>query len=207
MSQIQIVAPVFLTLFLAVIFVLWFLDRRRTRRVDTQLESLRTQVAGLGTQVADLTRAVAALNPSTVADRPIGFSRPASTGAQAKPSVPDERIERIARDGDRGAINPGDKAELPSAQADEDEDDRETPDQGTRMWQGKPRKRPTLLTGVAGSPQGDERRSEDTLVSAGTLPADPDDGSVVVEAQHLDGTPLSERHERSSPPPSGPRQR
>jgi hypothetical protein len=93
---------------------------------------------------------------------------------------------------------------LPSAAA-KDEDEPE--DEETRVFNGTRPKRPTRLGGLAGAPQG-ERPSEDTLVSAGTKPldvsddgedvADADDGSVVLEAQHLDGAPLSNRPDPDS---------
>jgi hypothetical protein len=60
----------------------------------------------------------------------------------------------------------------------------------------------------ADAAEGSRRSSEDTLVSAGIkLPEDPDDGSLVVEAKHLDGEPLSDEPAPSTPPPSGPRQK
>jgi hypothetical protein len=118
--------------------------------------------------------------------------------------IPQERVE-VFRAPLKAEADARSRPQLPSAQAEEDDDDGATPEEETRVYTGKSRKRPTLLGGLAGAPQGDARssdtpqgdaRSSDTLVSAGVkLPEDPDDGSVVVEPQHWDGRPLSDRRD------------
>jgi hypothetical protein len=106
------------------------------------------------------------------------------------------------------------RAGLPSmATDDEPEDER------TRVYSGRQR-HPTLLGGLVGAPlerpRSDPSRtareyvprkatpSSPTLVSPGAVPSsEPDDGSVIVEAQHEDGRPLSERGTPSPTEPMG----
>jgi hypothetical protein len=96
------------------------------------------------------------------------------------------------------------RSALPRAQAEDHDGDRETPDEGTRVWTGKRTKRPTRLGGLADAPQEPNAPTSSkrdplatTLVSQGNEPrsdvADADDGSVMVEAQRHDGMPLSNR--------------
>jgi hypothetical protein len=150
-------------------------QRKASTTKDRVIAGLQAQVAALDQQVGLLTRTLALFTPG---DR---------AGIIPGDHIPSDRIEVVPRAPSQ------ERPQLPSAQAEEDEGDRDTPEDGTRVWTGKRPKRPTLLGGLAGAPQGDDR-SSDTLVSAGTKPPEePDDGSVVVEATHLDGTPLSNR--------------
>jgi hypothetical protein len=168
---------------------MFFLTRREIRlsRKETMAELRDLVRKGHGDPCPGTAVVVPSPSPAPVEEGPTEEPAPVVT---RNALLPDERVE-VARDG-RTAVT---TSKLPSAQAEEDDGDgdRATPEEGTRVWTGKRTKRPTLLSGLAGSPQGDER-SSDTLVSAGVkLPEDPDDGSVVMEAQHWDGTPLSNR--------------
>jgi hypothetical protein len=114
--------------------------------------------------------------------------------------IPSERVEYIrARFEAEAEARSQARAVLPSA-AGEDEPEEEH----TRVYEGRGRRRPTLLGGLAGAPQERPRsepareestsRTSDTLFSAGVaLPDEGDDGYVIVEVHRHDGTPLSDR--------------
>jgi hypothetical protein len=87
---------------------------------------------------------------------------------------------------------------LPSAQAEEDDGDRATPDEGTRVWTGKRSKRPTLLGGLAGAPQEPNAptSSKPDLLATTLVPRGnerpSDDGSIIFEPRREDGSPISD---------------
>jgi hypothetical protein len=98
------------------------------------------------------------------------------TGGGSRP-IPSERDEDI-RVEVAPKVGPQARAQLPSV-AGEDEPEEEE----TRVYTGRARRRPT---------QDD---SSPTLPSRGNEPLgeEPDDGSIVVEARHADGSRLSNR--------------
>jgi hypothetical protein len=99
--------------------------------------------------------------------------------------IPSERVEVIRFEA---------KAQAPSSEDEPEEEE-------TRVYTGRARRRPALRGGLAGAPQepnASPRAQDDsspTLPSRGNGPpgAEPDDGSIVVEARHADGSPLSNR--------------